>query len=295
MIKRLVGLFAIPIFLFSVSYTPGRAPIAPFINGDTFRAYCDFAYDEITTFNPALVKHGDRVFINGDLLANYFKLIHPRIRSKYILICHNTDHSIPRELRVFLDDEKLLAFFTQNQDETIHPKLHPLPIGIENRHWNFQNKEILTKIKEMRLPKIHLAYCNFNSGTFPEERNFVRDLFFHASFCLRSERKNFESYAYDIASSKFVISPRGNGLDTHRLWEALYVGSFPVVKTSSLDFLYEGLPVVIIKDWEAVTEDFLNKKYEEMKNKFFCLDKLYSDFWFNWIESYRKGLSDTPS
>jgi hypothetical protein len=47
----------------------------------------------------------------------------------------------------------------------------------------------------------------------------------------------------------FVISAAGNGLDCHRTWELLYLGAIVITKTSSLDRLFAGLPVVIVKDW----------------------------------------------
>ena len=28
----------------------------------------------------------------------------------------------------------------------------------------------------------------------------------------------------------FIISPPGNGIDTHRVWETIYAGSYPVVE-----------------------------------------------------------------
>ena len=83
----------------------------------------------------------------------------------------------------------------------------------------------------------------------------------------------------ELSSCRFVAAPRGNGLDTHRLWEALYVGSYPIVKTSSLDSLYADLPVVIIRDWSEVTEEFLQKKYKELQQKSFSWDKLYLSYW----------------
>ena len=43
----------------------------------------------------------------------------------------------------------------------------------------------------------------------------------------------------------FVASPRGLGLDTHRTWEALFLGSIVIVRSSSIDELFEDLPVVI--------------------------------------------------
>ncbi len=42
-----------------------------------------------------------------------------------------------------------------------------------------------------------------------------------------------------LSEYKFWICPRGNGLDTHRAWEALYVGAVPVIKRSGLDPLFE--------------------------------------------------------
>jgi hypothetical protein len=44
---------------------------------------------------------------------------------------------------------------------------------------------------------------------------------------------------------------RGNGVDTHRLWETLYRGNFPIVKiddwSTSLSKL--NLPIIFVKDW----------------------------------------------
>lgn len=82
----------------------------------------------------------------------------------------------------------------------------------------------------------------------------------------------------------FVLSPHGDGLDCYRTWEALLMGSYPVVKTSSLDPLYEDLPVVIVKEWNEVTEDFLIIKYNEMKNKTFKMEKIYAPYWFDLIK-----------
>jgi hypothetical protein len=54
-----------------------------------------------------------------------------------------------------------------------------------------------------------------------------------------------------------VVSPHGNGLDCHRTWESLVLGNIVIVKRSSLDPLYEGLPVVIVDDWREIGVDNL--------------------------------------
>lgn len=280
----------IPVVLFGVAYPPRRESIAPFINGDTFRYYCNHAYDELAMLNPMQVRDGDAIFINGDYADRFFTAVHPRIRSRYILVSHNTDYPFPGKYAHVLNDEKLLAWFTQNPDGTVHPKLYPLPIGVRNRSWDPQNKEILTKYKAMNLPKVYLAYCNFTPHTYPEERNPVFQMCTGSSYCYCASWKDFDAYARDLASSKFVIAPRGNGLDTHRLWEAMYAGSIPVTKTSSLDSLLAGLPVVILQDWSELSEEFLNQKYEEMKENAYSIDKLSADFYFHQMESYKGGI-----
>ena len=55
----------------------------------------------------------------------------------------------------------------------------------------------------------------------------------------------------------FEVSPQGNGLDCHRTWEALLLQTIPIVRTSSLDPLYEGLPVAIVQSWEDITLEHL--------------------------------------
>eukprot|EP00581_Thalassiosira_minuscula_P011257 CAMPEP_0183725922 /NCGR_PEP_ID=MMETSP0737-20130205/21903_1 /TAXON_ID=385413 /ORGANISM="Thalassiosira miniscula, Strain CCMP1093" /LENGTH=356 /DNA_ID=CAMNT_0025957093 /DNA_START=32 /DNA_END=1099 /DNA_ORIENTATION=- len=73
--------------------------------------------------------------------------------------------------------------------------------------------------------------------------------------------KNFESIreVYDLSLQyKFMLSPRGVGLDCYRTWEALYLGMIPVVKTSTLDSMYQGLPVLIVDEWSDLTPELLH-------------------------------------
>lgn len=68
----------------------------------------------------------------------------------------------------------------------------------------------------------------------------------------------------------FVLSPFGNGMDCHRTWEALLCGCIPVVRTSVFDELFEGLPVLIVKNWSDVSLNLLVATMAEFKDK---LDK----------------------
>ena len=77
----------------------------------------------------------------------------------------------------------------------------------------------------------------------------------------------------------FVLSPHGNGLDCHRTWEALCLGCIPIIKTSGLDQLFEGLPVWIVQDWTDVTETNMRSKIEEFRNRTFQYEKLTLGYW----------------
>ena len=66
-----------------------------------------------------------------------------------------------------------------------------------------------------------------------------------------------------VAKHRFALCPRGNGMDTHRIYEALELRTIPIVllgQSTALDALYRRLPVLGVTDWSQVTEEFLRSK-----------------------------------
>jgi hypothetical protein len=270
--------------LWAVPFPPERAPSPPFITGDAFRAYADYVYDELDSrLDPNEVKPRSVIFVRTALLSDFFSKIHEKIAGPYVLITHITDESVPGPYAPFLDDEKLLGWFGINWDGTEHPKMHPIPIGVANRIWPSGNPDSLLRVMEKKWTKSHLAYMNFTIQTFSPERWKVFKQFAFAPFCYRTGKKRFEEYLEDAAQSIYIMSPRGFGLDTYRLWEALYLGCIPVVKSSSLDRLYAGLPVLIVPEWEGVTEEFLRAQQVSGST-----EKLSMDYWIHQIEEVRR-------
>ena len=91
----------------------------------------------------------------------------------------------------------------------------------------------------------------------------------------------------------FVASPRGNGLDTIRTWEALMMGCIVIVRrlsdtpaaTTVMEELYADLPVVIIDQWSDITRDFLDHILSKYSQRTFRSDKLTMKYWIERIES----------
>lgn len=280
----------LPIILFANSRDLSRTGSGSFISGDSFRCICDHIYDEENqSVDPIHIQKRDIVFVKPDYLDSFFSNIHPYICNEYILITHNSDIAVPGKFATFLEDKKIIAWFAQNIDIS-HEKLHPIPIGIANKRWAHGDGNCVLSVQKALPLKEHLIYINFSIETYPQEREQAYNCLKKITSSYYATPKPFEKYLQDLASCKFIASPRGNGLDTHRLWESLYVGSYPIVLTSPLDPLYEDLPVIVIQKWEDVNEFFLEKKLKELENTTFNKEKLYIEYWVKKIFSYKKEI-----
>jgi len=270
-----------------------RRPSYPFITGDGFRALAEHILDEdACNINLSSFKKGDVVFIKTEFLDRFIGEFLPKIPEPFILITHNSDCDIPGKWSFLLDEPKLLAWFGQNVMDASHPKLHPLPIGITNRYnFNGEASVYFSALKKAQMrqkhPKQVLAYWNMNIGTHPQERKESYEHFSNMKACLTLHHLvPFKNYVRNLLKSHFIVSPRGNGLDCHRTWEALYFGAIPIVKHSGIDSLFEGLPVLIIEDWSQVSEELLIKTLSTLEPSTF-LEKLWLPYWQHLIHSYK--------
>lgn len=278
----------------SIPRTDNKRPGSyPFICGDTFRRIANFVIDEtLIPFDPAKVTPGDIIFLNGNYLEIFVTNIHPLIQAPYILLTHNSLQPAPGTFESLLYDPKLIAWFGKNITITNHPKLFPLPLGIPNPHWPWGNTQLIKETVDKQLEKKHLLYLNFDIKT-NSIRKKVQELFESKNFCYVTAKKPYQEYLEDIAQSKFVLSPEGAGMDCHRTWEALLVGSIPIITHSTLDIMFQDLPVLFVNSWEEVTEEFLEKKYQEITKKTYQLDTLYADYWINIILQIQKQFLKT--
>lgn len=289
-----------------------------------FQAIADHIYDPVKAVNlyptchapnecivnPKSVKRGDIVFVRN--IDRFIKEVHPSIVNPYIIITHGegseTNHAYQQE---YLYDKKIIAWFSIHPSKDGHEKYYPIPLGIQQpKEWWFTEKaqlnSLLKKLRETT-PKTALVYLNLDPNT-DGERKLVQELFARQPFCLQSKKRlSFKDYLQEMAQCKFVLSPRGLGPDCYRTWEALLVGSIPIVRRcmyeysknvkknsrcfhSQLDDLYEGLPVLLIDSWDELTEEFLNRKYAEITSKQYSIAPLYMEYWWTKIIKVRNDF-----
>ncbi len=257
---------------------------------------CKHVYDPETSlykftsgdrFDPASVKKGDIILIRGRKVDEFFATLDPLIAVPYILITHGEyKDGFTSEFRHYLDNPKIIAWFTIHPTPERHPKLLTIPLGIlpiKNKR-DERDKQAQYLMQLRRQEKSQLLYINFSLKTHPD-RPQIKKLFVGKSFCHFGNRTHFENYLKTMARFKFTLSPPGLGPDCYRTWEALLVGSIPIIKTSYLDYLYEDLPVLIVNSWSEVTEEYLLEKYATISKKDYNLDKLFIDYWASKIQS----------
>lgn len=147
----------------------------------------------------------------------------------------------------------------------VDKKIVPLPIGMANRQWPhgdidfFDNQTVLP-------PKTRNIYFYFNIHTNPNKRQECYLALIHQ--LTSSPPMDPTSYKHHLAQHRFCICPEGNGYDTHRLWEAWYLRTIPVVVYSPfISHLLSttNLPIIVVNSWSDVQPDTLTPElYENM-------------------------------
>tara|TARA_Y100001938_G_C8098038_1_gene439471 strand:- start:1220 stop:2260 length:1041 start_codon:yes stop_codon:yes gene_type:complete len=99
----------------------------------------------------------------------------------------------------------------------------------------------------------------------------------------REVGESSQRYIREMSSHKFTLAPSGMGYDTMRTWEALYSKTIPIVTDYAAMKHFEDLPILYTEDYSEITEDYLNKKYEEFQEKDWDLSKMFFSYWKNRI------------
>jgi hypothetical protein len=222
------------------------------------------SYEDLAEPALARLSEARTLFVYTHELSPFLEHIWPRLEGDgYTLITHNSDHEVDDSHLGWLDTtgDKLRGWFAQNVTVR-HQKLEPLPIGIANSMWKHGNvRAIASAAAAAGRRKDRLVFLHFNPGTHPPRKKVWETL--RASFPdlpgAPPPARRFSSYLRDLARHRFCVCPRGNGIDSHRVWECLYLGVVPIVERSTHTELWEerGLPLLLVDDWREVTPERL--------------------------------------
>lgn len=242
------------------------------------------------------------VYVCSSALPQFARLL-DQLPRPVVLVSGDADESVPSEVFAseaaferFVEHPKLLHWHAQNAERR-HPKLSPLPIGLDYHTmaaspsaWGPRmapraQEQLLRDIARAAAPlhaRLPKAYANFQFA--PAARHGADR--YRAYDALPASLVDYEPQRVPRAATwrhqsryAFVVSPHGNGLDCHRTWEALCLGCIPIVRSSPLDDLYTDLPVYIVSDWREVNAAALERVLDDFVTRTFDLERLTLAYW----------------
>jgi hypothetical protein len=254
-----------------------------YIFGEVFERDCD---------NPP-----DIFYCKTDYVSQFLKFAE-KIPNDFVVVSHNSDHAITQDVSDYIDSNlpNLKAWFGQNID-CYNDRIHSIPIGLENtKNWTkFSKEDLLYTASTISKIPTKLAYANFSMWTNPFERKKCYEIVKNSNF-ITDKCKNdviqdeYEKWLYDVVDHNYVLCPRGNGIDTHRLWETLYLGRIPItIRNANTRFYEDKLPILLVDDWDEITENLLTDKLILFSDKSnFNFDLMKINYWIKEIRSKLK-------
>ena len=241
---------------------------------------------EMVRFETSMAELGEReldrlararsVFLYTHDFDEFAAVVWPRLTSRPpVLITHNSDGEVSEKHAAWLDREGASVRCWLAQNATVrHPRLCPVPIGIANSMWPHGNVRSLARAmrRARRTDREPLSlFAQFSASTNPARVAAAEALRANlpAQHVDGTPSLKWRQYIKLLSAHQFSACPRGNGIDTHRLWESLYLGVVPIVERTTLSEHWEGagLPLVLIDDWREVTPARLRYEAERLETR----------------------------
>lgn len=179
----------------------------------------------------------------------------------------------PQHIRSIMDSilahKQLTAWYTENLDADIHPKLRPMPLGLLTEDGGPAMAERLEFEELARRPLSVLCAHRHREGPQWEPRRKVsaiaREAWINWTTIL-DEPVEEAVFKRLLSRHAFVLCVEGGGLDpSPKAWLALLHGAIPIIRKSPTAAAYEDLPVIMVDDWES--EAITLEKLEEWRTR----------------------------
>ena len=238
----------------------------------------------ILYINPVIdLKENNIIFSNTNFVKYLFESLKECKNLKNLkLITHQTDSPIDKKL-YSLKPECISEWYSININY-LAPDLHPIPLGLSNYYSpknlfyeNYLNANLDQK------NKIEEIYVNFTENTFSKLRSpLLNKALNKEKYFVENKKIDLDQYLQQLVNYKYVICPRGNGLDTHRIWETLYAGSIPIVEKHETLKTLDDLPAKVVDNiLDLSFNDLKKNSYDPQNNNY---DKLKVQYWINKIK-----------
>lgn len=243
---------------------------------------------------------GGRIYVHVTALRHFARWALPKIDTSFVLVTGDADPSVSAEgvgekvLQKILNHPHLIRWHAQNL-ALDHPKVSPMAIGLDyhtiagNRRpeWGPSaspraQEEVLHLVRALS-PDLSQrrvqGYCNWHFAIGNGDRAEVIKALPEASCYYEPDQVARTASWRRNSGFFFTMSPRGVGMDCHRTWEAILLGSVPVIPDLPINSLFDTLPVVIVQDWQTVTPAFLAAERERILDEEFDFAPVLLETW----------------
>lgn len=222
------------------------------------------------------------------------RVVYPPPPTQHRIIAGHSDHPVTDEI---VKRYPTATWFSVNTQSV---RVTGLPLGITNDtdesslHRIYGNVQMMFDVAHQPRVIKNLVYLNITAGIYnnPVERGMVKAMFRDVPWVTSTEPVNTldgrRAFLQDIRSHDFVLCPAGNGVDTHRLWETLYMGSIPIVKRDIAHSGWTDLPILFVDDWAEVTYDRLIAERARILSTTWNLEKLRVGYWIDRIQQTKQ-------
>lgn len=213
----------------------------------------------VTYINPIIsLSDGDIVFSKTEYVKSLFKLLDGSPLKNLTLITHQSDIEINNKL--YSKKPKAISRWFSVNISIEKDDLYSIPIGFANEYYNKNINPDIHGKKNQSTNKSNHIYINFNPNTnYVEREKIIKTYNENKDFVIATNNLEMTQYRDDLEKYKYVLCPPGNGIQTHRLWEAIYYGSIPVVKDSILYKSFKKLNIIFVDNFKNIKIDELNK------------------------------------
>lgn len=221
--------------------------------------------EDFQSFQIKQIKTGDSIFVKPNFLDMFLSYIFPYIKVKIVLYTGSSDYSIDKKHIKYLNNNKIVKWYAHNA-LIQHEKLIKIPIGFSKKIG--ENKETIENLIKKRKDyndkedDLLITYMEITN----ENRENIKHLE-NKSWITKINKMRFDIYINNINNYKFVLCPIGNGVDTFRFWETVFMGSIPVIESCKLNDLYEKVNCLVVNSFEDLSKKDLEnyeKKYENL-------------------------------
>lgn len=230
---------------------------SPYLSGDVFASiveYHPYGLSGTDAIDGVALAKARSLFVNSDRLVQFLEQ-HIDSISASILVTGNGDTNwtrlptLPKSVRLWIAQNSFVE----------HPLSRTLPIGIENL--SLGGRGLPKYFQPSSTKRIGgLVFVPPMSNTNPSRLSSVQEALKRPEiFDVKTDYLSTSQYFQLARRYRFVLCLEGNGADTHRVWETLYFGNFPVLLSTpwSRSLEYLGLPILLVEKLTDVSHELL--------------------------------------